>query len=325
MIRILCFHNGDALIQNPSPEVVAETLRDPRGLVWISLEEPSDAEIAGVLRDQFHFHPLAVEDCMSKGYQVPKVDDFGEYIFIIVHAILPECRFEDQETMELNMFLGKNYLVTCYRDPVMPPVKDIRRRLAQDERLYQHGADFLCHSILDDLVDNYMPLLDSMDEEIDQLEDKVLARPEPQILDRILNLKHAVMTLRRILNPQREVINRLSRDEFPMIDRQSRIYFRDIYDHLVRIQDLTESMRDMLAGMMDIYLNSNSLRLNEVMKALTIVSTIFLPLSFLSGVFGMNFRYIPFADHPLGFYATWIVFIAIAIGMLVVFRRRRWF
>lgn len=325
MVRTMCFRNNAAPVQYPEPEAISAALNDPEGLVWVSLENPSDEEILSILRDQFHFHPLAIEDSMSRGYQSPKVDDFGTYIFILAHAIHPDTGFEDLETMEMNFYLANNYLVTCHRANVMPPVENIWHQLSRDERLYHNGADFLCHAILDALVDDYMPLLDAMDDEIDQLEDKVLAHPEPRVLDRILALKHTVMSLRRILNPQREVINRLSRDEFPMIDRQSRIYFRDIYDHLVRIQDLTETMRDIVGGMMDIYLSSNSLRLNEVMKALTIVSTIFLPLSFLAGVFGMNFRYFPIIDHPWGYYISWAIFIAIAVGMLVFFRKRKWF
>jgi magnesium transporter len=325
MIRTMCFQNNDAPVQNPPPEMVAKTLQDPAGFVWVSLENPSDNEILSILQDQFHFHPLAIEDSMSTGYQAPKVDDFGEYVFIIAHAILQDKDFEDLETMELNLYLAQNYLVTCHRNHAMPPVEKIWQQLARDERLYHNGSDFLCHAILDVLVDDYMPVLDNMDDEIDVLEDKVLSRPDPAILDRILNLKHAVMALRRILSPQREVINRLSRDEFPMIDQHSRIYFRDIYDHLVRIQDFTESMRDIVSGMMDIYLSSNSLRLNEVMKALTIVSTIFLPLSFLAGVFGMNFRFFPILDKPWGYAASWLIFIGIAIAMLAFFRRRKWF
>lgn len=325
MIRTLCFHKNDAPVQNPPPEMLREALQSPDDLVWVSLENPTDEEVDAVLREQFHFHPLAIEDCISQGYQPPKVDDFGDYIFLIVHAIVPNKSFGALDTMELNLFLADNYLVTCYRDPAMPPVDKIWNLVSKDERLYHNGADFLCHAILDVLVDEYMPVIDEMDDEIDFLEDKVLERPEPEILDRILNIKHAVMSLRRILNPQREVINRLSRDEFRMIDRQSRIYFRDVYDHLVRIQDLTESMRDIIAGAMDIYLSSNSLRLNEVMKALTVVSTIFLPLSFLAGVFGMNFKYFPILNHPWGYTISWGIFIAIALGMLIVFRKRRWF
>lgn len=325
MIRTVCFPHNGAPIQDPPADMVREALRSANDLVWISLENPSDDEVDAVLREQCHFHHLAIEDCISQGYQPPKVDDFGSYIFVIVHAIVPETSFGTLDTMELNLFLAKNYLVTCYRDPAMPPVAKIWDLVSKDERLYHNGADFLCHAILDVLVDEYMPVIDAMDDEIDVLEDKVLARPEPEILDRILNIKHAVMSLRRIINPQREVINRLSRDEFTVIDQQSRIYFRDIYDHLVRIQDLTESMRDIIAGTMDIYLSSNSLRLNEVMKALTVVSTIFLPLSFLASVFGMNFRFFPILNHPLGYYAAWLIFIAIALGMLYVFRKRRWF
>ncbi len=325
MIRTMCFRNSSAPEQNPDAQTISAALSDPDGLVWVSLENPSDEEILSVLRDQFHFHPLAIEDSMSRGYQSPKVDDFGNYIFIIAHAINSGGRLHDLETDELDFYLADNYLITCHRAPAMPPVENTWRLLSRDERLYENGSDFLCHAILDTLVDDYMPLLDAMDDEIDALEDKVLARPEPDVLDRIITLKHTVMSLRRILNPQREVINRLSRDEFPMIDRQSRIYFRDIYDHLVRIQDLTESMRDIVGGAMDIYLSSNSLRLNEVMKALTIVSTIFLPLSFLAGVFGMNFHYFPILETPWGYYLSWVIFIAIALAMLYFFRKRKWF
>jgi len=174
-------------------------------------------------------------------------------------------------------------------------------------------------------VDEHLPLIDKMEEEIDQLEDRVLARPEPQTLSRILDLKHAIMSLRRIISPQREVMNRLSRDDFRLIDRQSRIYFRDIYDHLVRIQDMTESLRDIIGGDLDIYLNSTSLRLNEVMKALTIVSTIFLPLSFVAGVYGMNFHYMPELSKTWGYPMAWGIFVLIVVGMVTFFKKRKWF
>jgi magnesium transporter len=207
----------------------------------------------------------------------------------------------------------------------MPPVEKVWKGIERDERIYSNGSDFLCHAILDALVDDYMPVLDKMDEEIEWLEDRVLSKPEPETLERILSLKHSVMTLRRIVSPQRETINRLSRDDFPQIDRQSRIYFRDIYDHLVRIQDLSESIRDIVSGAMDIYLNSTSLRLNEIMKALTIVSTIFLPMSFFAGVYGMNFHYFPEITWPYGYAYVWALFIAIFVGMLIFFKKRGWF
>ena len=325
MIRSISFVKDSQPVHNATGEQIETYLKQPDALVWVSLEHPDDNEILTVLRDQFHFHPLPIEDCMSSGYQVPKVDDFISYIFIIVHAIHKDGGLNALETGELNIFLGENFLVTCFRDAAMPAIDNVWNRLAKDERLFQNGADFLCHAILDVLVDEYMPLIDQMDEEIEWLEDQVLSTPNPDILERILGLKHAVMQLRRIISPQREVINRLSRDEFPMIDQQSRIYYRDIYDHLVRIQDLTESIRDIVSGAMDIYLSSTSLRLNNIMKALTIVSTIFLPLSFVAGVFGMNFKYLPGLDTHTGVTIIWIVFAFISIGMLGFFKYRKWF
>jgi magnesium transporter len=253
------------------------------------------------------------------------VDDFGSYLFIITHALLPGYNLENLQTIELNCFLGTNFVVTHYQVSIMPPVENVWKRLERDSRIVSNGSDYLCHTILDSVVDEYMPLIDQMDDEIELLEDKVLEKPHPDTLHRILTLKHSVMTLRRIISPQREVMNSLSRDEYPQIDRQSRIYFRDIYDHLVRIQDMSDSIRDIATSAVDVYLNSTSLRLNEVMKALTIVSTIFLPMSFVAGVYGMNFHYMPELSTSWGYPLVWAVFISIPAVMLWYFKRRDWF
>jgi magnesium transporter len=306
-------------------EQVPAFLNNPEGTIWVSLENANTDEINSVLLDTFQFHHLAVEDCQSIGYQTPKVDDFGKYIFIIANAIKPNGGFKGLDTIELNIFLGDSYIVTCFTDEHMPCVESTWQRLERDERMATRGVDFLCHAILDTLVDDYMPLLDEMDEEVEWLEDQVLAKPEKQTLERLLTLKHAVMSLRRVISPQREFINRLSRDEFPQVGPISRIYFRDIYDHLVRIQDLSESIRDIVSGAVDIYLNSTSLRLNEVMKALTVVSTIFLPLTFLAGVYGMNFKYFPELNWWFGYPLLWVIFIMIVLGMLAFFKKRGWF
>lgn len=207
----------------------------------------------------------------------------------------------------------------------MPPVREVWQRLQLDERIVQNGSDYLCHAILDRLVDEYFPLLDQMDETIESLEDQVLANPTTDTLSKLLESKHELMSLRRIISPQREVMNRLSRDDFPMIDQQSRLYFRDIYDHLVRLQDLSESLRDIVSGALDIYLNSTSLRLNEVMRSLTIVSTIFLPLTFVAGIYGMNFEYMPEIHWRYGYIFVWVIFILIIVGMLAWFKHRKWF
>jgi len=326
MLRAAYFKSNEspALLNNASQ--IKEHLNLDAGFLWVSLESTSDDEINEILRNVFNFHPLAIEDCQSPGFQVAKIDDFTDYIFIITHALTLQLDGSEQNTRELDIFLGKNFIVTCYTDPQMPAVAKAWEHVQIDGRIARFGADFLCHTILDNIVDEYMPLLDEMELEVDWLEDAVIEKPTPQTLKRLLEIKHNIMALRRIISPQRELMNRLSRDEFPgIIDAQSLIYFRDIYDHMVRFQDLADVLRDIVSGALDIYLNSTSLRLNEIMKALTIVSTVFLPLSFFTGVFGMNFLHIPGASSQLGFYITCILLVALGILMLVYFKKRRWF
>lgn len=325
MIRTVFFQTPESPAKSISLTDIPEILKDPNGLLWVDLAHPDDAELHSVLEDIFHFHPLAIDDCHSKGFQVSKIDDFGNYIFLIVHAIQKATEFNEDTTLELNLFLGENFLVTCYHSDQMTPVEMTWKLLDRDERLVRNGSDFLCHAVLNHLVDEYMPLIDRMDTEIEDLEDLVMAKPTPDVLAHVLEQKHNVMFLRRIISPQREVVNRLSRDDFPMIDRQSRIYYRDIYDHLVRLQELAESLRDIVSGVLDIYLNSTSLRLNEIMKALTIVSTIFLPMSFLAGVYGMNFQYMPELTWKYGYLLVWVIFVVVFVGMLAAFKRRKWF
>lgn len=300
-------------------------LQKATGYIWVSLENASPEEIESILAGTFHFHPLAIEDCLSIGYQTPKVDDFDKYLFIIANAIKPDGSMKNLDTSELDIFLGTNFIVTCYTDETLTCVSSVWQRLSKDDRMAVRGVDLICHALLDTLVDEYMPLLDQMDEEVEQLEDRVLANPETATLERLLTLKHMVMSLRRVINPQRELINRLCRDEFPQIGKVSRIYFRDVYDHLVRFQDMSESIRDIVSGAMDIYLNSTSLRLNVVMKALTIVSTIFLPLTFLAGVYGMNFKFFPELELTWAYPALWVVFALIVVFMLIFFKKRGWF
>jgi magnesium transporter len=324
MIKAIKLKPG-SLPENISQQGIIRFLNEPDGTLWVSLENAIDTEINSILLDTFQFHHLTVEDCLSIGYQTPKVDDFGKYIFIIANAIKPNGGFKELKTSELNIYLGDNFIVTCFTDERMECIETTWQRLERDERMASRGVDFICHAVLDQLVDEYMPLLDEMDQEVEWLEDQVLANPEKETLERLLMLKHFVMSLRRVISPQREFINRLSRDEFEQIGKISRFYFRDIYDHLVRIQDLSESIRDIVSGAVDIYLNSTSLRLNVVMKALTVVSTIFLPLTFLAGVYGMNFKYFPELDWQFGYPLLWGVFFIIVIGMLAFFKKRGWF
>jgi magnesium transporter len=325
MIHSLFINASGKKSRDISFEAMQEALTQPDGLLWVYLEAPNELEARQILQDLFNFHPLAIEDCLNTGYQTPKVDDFGSYIFIILHAINGKSGESYLQTNEVNLFIGENYLVTLVQERDLEALTNIWRRLERDERMLQNGSDFLSYGIMDEVIDDYMPLLDRLDDDLEELEDRVLENPLPSLLARLLEIKHQLIYLRRVISPQREVVNRLSRDEFPMIDRHSRIYYRDIYDQLVRYQDLIETLRDIVGGALDIYLNSTSLRMNEIMKALTIVSTIFLPLSFVAGVYGMNFEYMPELSSPLGYPLVWIVFLLIALGMLYYFKRRGWF
>ncbi|MEJ2558689.1 MAG: magnesium/cobalt transporter CorA [Anaerolineae bacterium] len=325
MIHSIFYPKDGSPRSNLSLAQIAQALHEPDGLLWVSLEPLTDEEAGSILRDIFQFHPLAIEDCQSAGYQAPKVDDFGAYLFIIVHALRPNLPLDELDTMEINCFLAHNYLVTSCLAPEAPPLQAVRRRLERDERLFSRGASFLCHAILDQVVDEYMPIIEVVDEEIEGLEDEILAQPTSHTLERILDLKHSTLTLRRIIIPQREVMNRLSRDDLPQISPQHRIYYRDVYDHLVRIHDLSESVRDVIIGMLDTYLSVTSNRLNEVMKTLTIVSTIFLPLSFIAAVYGMNFEYMPELHWRYGYLMAWAIFLIVPLAMILFFKRKGWF
>jgi magnesium transporter len=325
MIRCVQIEKSTRSFSEIPLEEVKPAINDSSKVVWVSIEAATADEINQVLGNTFSFHPLTIEDCLSDGYQIAKLDEFPDYIFVIANALKLQSGSFDLDSSELDIYLGKNYLVSCFTSSTMAPVERVRKRLMRDERIYNRGADYLCHALLDSLVDEYMPVTDNMEDEIDVLEDSVLQKPNPTTLERLINLKHSIMTLRRVIAPLREVINRLARDEHPQIDPTNRIYYRDIYDHLVWILDISDTIRDIVSGAMDIYLNSTSLRLNEVMKALTIVSTIFLPLAFVTGLFGMNFIHIPGLQHPWGFWIVCISCVLISIGMIFSFKKRQWF
>jgi magnesium transporter len=301
-----------------------ELLKSDEGVIWVHLQQCEQEEYDVVLKEVFDFHPLAIEDTLSKGYQPPKVDDFGHYLFVVVHAITSNDTLSELTTEELNCFLGRNYLVTACHGATIQPVEVVWERVKRDERIFEKGADFLLHTVLDAVVDEFLPFLDRIDEEVDRLEDQIILNPQPAAMRRVLELKHSILSLRRVTSPQREVMQRLSRGEFGLLSEQSAIYFRDIYDHLVRINDLSEGVRDVVSGTLDTYLSVSSNKLNEVMKTLTIMSTIFLPLTLVTSLYGMNFDFMPELHWHYGYLMVWVLMGAIFAGMLWFFRRKRW-
>jgi magnesium transporter len=280
------------------------------------------------MRDVFHFHPLAIEDALKECH-VPRVDDWGEYLYIVFHSIEFEPEGDELLLHEVDIFLGRNYVLTYHTEPLGFLEQD-RRNIERDpvNRL-RHGADHLLYHFLDAAVAEFVPAIEHLDVAIDEAQEEVFHRPGPQTLQTIFRVKRAALKVHRVLSPQRELLNRLARDSYDPISEEHRVYFRDVYDHLVRIHDLTESLRDLVSGALDTYLSAISNRTNDIMKTLTIVTVMFLPMSFLTGFFGMNYFgetlafQTPLPKGPM-FVATCLVMF---IGMVVLWwyaRRQRW-
>jgi magnesium transporter len=321
MIDIYTYKLGEGLHHTGDAGELAKLIEDRERVTWVDLEDPSEEEMV-LLETVFHFHTLTIEDCIhSRSF--PKIDVFESHLFLVVHGILLDREKRDFANSPVNLFLGRNYLVTQHPLPVRS-IRSTKALLGKSDSVIARGPDFLMHTILDFLVDNYQPILDEMDEIIDEIEHRIVEHPEQEVLHDILSFKRTLQRMRRISSYQKEILNRLSREDFEVIDPKLHIYFRDVFDHLVRVTDLADSYKEVLASALEAYLTVVSNRLNEVMKVLTIISTILLPIATISSILGMNIEF-PFHANVHAFRITVAVMILIAIGMLVYFRRRRWF
>ncbi|HNF93861.1 MAG TPA: magnesium/cobalt transporter CorA [Anaerolineales bacterium] len=327
MIRSLYYKPGQPIRTNIPPTEFPRLIRDRKGTLWVDfIGEPE--ELAEPILRGFGFHPLAIDDALQETH-TPKVDDWGDYIYLVLSILnyKQENGMFEAEIDELDVFLGHNYVVT-FHDQLLTAVEDTWIACQRDIRHVQDGADHLLYRIVDSLVMSYMPLVEQIDAQIDQIEDQVFDKPRRDILEQIFALKRLLLTMRRILLPQREVLNKLARDDFRVIDPRDRVFFRDIYDHLVRLHDLNESLRDLVSGALDTYLSVTNNRMNEIMKVLTIITTFFMPITFITGFFGMNF-FEPVA-HLVGWTSQQVfagmmsVMIGLPILMYFWMRGRTW-
>jgi magnesium transporter len=294
----------------------------PDALHWIDLEDPTVKE-ATILEDPFHFHPLAIEDCLSEVHH-PKVDDYEAYIFAILHGIRFDAPTDSFITRELDIFLGRNFVITHHRGP-MRSITSAREQCGKNlQAAMPKGVDFLLHQILDQMFEHYFPNLDAIEDKIQLVQVEVFENPTRETLDRIFVLKRDAMHLRRICTPQREIIHRLSRGEFRAISPKAAIYFRDIYDNLYRIVDASYAYQDMIQGTLDAYLTAVSNRLNETMKRLTVIGAVFAALTVITGVYGMNFEYMPELKMRYGYLGVWILMAAVTSGLLWYFKKKEW-
>jgi magnesium transporter len=288
---------------------------------WIDLRRPTKDELE-LMRDVFGFHPLAIEDSESFG-QRPKLDDYDDFVFLVAYGAAPD----EDGLVEVHSFYSERFLVTVHRDDC-PAFTEVRRRYEHGSHEPYRGVTVLYH-VLDALTDSFFPLLGDFDDRIDQVEDQTFANPTDANLQEIFAMKRLLVGVRKVITPQRDLFASLltNLDELPGMTQEDERYFRDVYDHLIRISDLVDSYRDLLTSAMDVYLSSVSNRLNVVMKQLAIIATIFLPLSFITGFFGQNFGWMIL--HITGFWRFLILGIgteiAILLGFVYMFRRRGWF
>ena len=318
---------GLAVTHNADVETCKASIKQD-SITWVQVQGRPTAELMHRLGDAFALHPLALEDVLNAG-QRPKLEPYDGQLFLVMH--LPG--FEDGRITlhQISVFLLHNYLVTfcpCPRDPFASIVKRLE---TAGTRVRQQGIDYLLYSIVDLVIDQSFPVLEHFGVQIETIEEAIVAGPDRQVLDHVHQVKRNMILLRRSLWPQREVVSQLLRDVDGWISEPTRIYLRDCYDHTVQIMDLVESYRDMSASLLDIYMSSASMRLNDVMRVLTVIATIFIPLTFITGIYGMNFgdnAASPWAMPELHWYygypMVWLLFIGVVAGMLYWFRRKRW-
>jgi magnesium transporter len=297
-----------------------------QSVTWIDVAGLADTDKIARIGESFGLHPLALEDAVHV-HQRGKVEAYADHLFIVARMV----RLTDRlETEQLGIFLGKGFVITFQEQPgdCLDPVRERIRK--GGGRLRSHGADYLTYALLDAVVDHYFPILEEFGERLEQLEADVVANPDSTIITRIHHTKRDLLALRRTLWPQREALNSLLREPSPLISEDIRVYLRDCYDHSVQIIELLETFREIAGGMLDVYLSSLSNRMNEIMKMLTMIATIFIPLSFIAGVYGMNFDpaaspwNMPELEWYLGYPAALLLMLVVGIGLLLHFRRQRW-
>lgn len=343
MIDIRYFHDGrvqqltlDALRQHPVGSI------PEHAIVWVNLADPSAQEELDVLTVWFPVHELVLSDAhRALGSHVdndgqfhhPKVDDFGSYLFVIMHALVQPPGTDDGDhptdvlsnltESQLNIILGDRVLITHHAGDI-PAVAALISACDRNPLLLSRGPDYLLHLLLDDLVDAYIPLVEMFEDRVNELEHAIFRRPSNITLVRILELKRLLQRIRKDVVYQREIVNRLARGEFALIAQHETMYYRNVYDHLVRITDQIESSRELTISIMEAYFSVSSARLNEVMKVLTVISTIFLPITFLTSLYGMNFRYMPELEWTWSYPVLLSIIVVVAVSMYVMFRRRGW-
>tara|TARA_Y100000310_G_scaffold313654_1_gene362251 strand:+ start:10285 stop:11256 length:972 start_codon:yes stop_codon:yes gene_type:complete len=317
---ILCKENGKTV--NLTSAMLKKAISQKK-VFWIDVLAPTMEDL-DFLQKNLGLHRLALEDCLSFT-QRPKIEQYPNHLFMVVH----DLHYLDGGLIfnEVDIFLGENFLVTVHAPPVNA-IEKFQQRAKEEPNSFQKGADFLQYEILNDIVDAYFPVFDDIDDSIDEIEDQVFTNPTSNTLNKTFKLKRVVLELRKTVSPQREIVNEIIRGDFPYIKKANILYYRDIYDHLIRMHDLVDTYRDLITGILDAYLSVVSNKMNEIMKVLTTIATIVMPLTLVTGLYGMNFQFMPEIHTPWGqqfgyFFALGLM-LAIALIMIFFFKRKKW-
>lgn len=308
---------------------IKKYLKDKNNTIWLDLEKPTDADYK-FLEQTFKFHPLSIEDCKDS-IELPKIDIFEKYVFIVLHSASSDFKKLKFNKRELDFFLGKNFLVTVHNQK-SPSVERLLGKLEADKNASSTRPDFLMYEIIDHAVDLYFPVLDKWEDDIETLEEEIIQGKHPQnTLKQIMSIKKEVLKFRKSISPQIAVITKFTKKDFPFIQYKTSLYFKDVYDHLMRIYSELETQRDLLKNAFDAHttviskqMTETSARMNQVMQKLTIIATIFMPLTFITGVYGMNFRNMPELYWKAGYYIILAIMILVGIIMYWFFRKRKW-
>jgi magnesium transporter len=299
-------------------EPITPLLANPNTVIWFD-GEGDTPELRQLLLDQLKVHPLTVEDIFEEA-QSPKIEDYGEYLYVVLHGVRGGP--DDLHTVELDVVIGKNWLFT-HHDDKLSCVQEVAETLQRNPKQMERGPAFVAHALIDRLTDTYLPVIDAFEEQVDELEKEVVQRPDRSVLPKLFGVKRSLQRLRRISVYQRDMLQRLSRGDFQVLPKRVLPFYRDVYDHFVRIADFADSYRELVTAALDIYMSGVANRTNDVMKALTLISTIMLPLNFIVGFYGMN------VDLPGQKWAHIVVILsmvmaAVSLGLMWQFKRRRW-
>lgn len=292
---------------------------------WVDVVGLGNEDILQRLGQVFQLHPLVLEDVVNVP-QRPKIEHYDDQLVIIAWMVMPKPNEDGFWSEQVSFVLGKHYLLTVQEEPMRDCFEPVRTRIRNNQgRVRNTGADYLAYALLDAVIDGFFPVLEDYGERIEALEDEVILNPTPQTLEKIYQVRRELLALRRSIWPQRTAINKLIRDGSSLISPDVQIYLRDCYDHAIQVLDMVETYRELASSLMDVYLSSVGNKMNEIMKVLTIISTIFIPLTFIAGVYGMNFKYMPELNWTWGYFVCWLVMILISILLFYFFWRRGWF